>query len=364
MTWWHFWKKSDKGRRGWALFESLETLRRSAEVIAGAKDIAVGLTPREAVWSLNKTVLYRYTPTRPPEERHPIPVLFVYSLVNKPYVFDLRPGRSLIEYLVAQGLDVYLLDWGSPGPEDSAIGLDEFALDYLPRAARALRRISGAEGFTLLGYCLGSVLAALYATQAPASWVRGLALLTPPADFSVNDTSAFSRWLGDPNFDVDQFLRSVGNVPAEVVEAGAKLLKPMENYVGTYTGLLDKLDDEVSVEGWQALHRWVHEGVPFPGESFRQWVYHFVRENRLMQDKLSYRGKAITLGDITAPVLIVVAEHDHIVPPAQSRPMLDKLGSADKELYQVPAGHVGLVIGRSAKNGLWPKLAQWMKARG
>ena len=63
----------------------------------------MGLTPKEMVWTLNKAKLYRYDPTRPAEERHPVPLLLVYALINKPFIFDLAPDRSFVEYMVDQG---------------------------------------------------------------------------------------------------------------------------------------------------------------------------------------------------------------------------------------------------------------------
>ncbi len=68
------------------------------------------------------------------EKRHRVPLLLVFALINRPYILDLRPGNSFVEYLVERGYDVYLLDWGSPGPEDKNLKLDDYVLDYMVRA--------------------------------------------------------------------------------------------------------------------------------------------------------------------------------------------------------------------------------------
>ena len=67
----------------------------------------VGATPKEVVWTKNKAKLYRY---HQPERKHAVPLLMVYALINKPYILDLTPGNSLVEYMVGQGYDVFLLD--------------------------------------------------------------------------------------------------------------------------------------------------------------------------------------------------------------------------------------------------------------
>jgi polyhydroxyalkanoate synthase len=344
--------------------EPFDRFLRGVEAISASSDLPVGITPKDEVWSLNKTVLYRYRPTRPEAERHKTPLLLVYSLVNRPYIFDLRPGRSFVEYLLERGFDVFLLDWGSPGPEDRGVGIDDYVADYLPRAVRALRRAAKSDELHLIGYCLGAVQAVMYAALNPEVRLATLTLLTAPLDFAVAEKSAFARWLGDATIDARRLVDASGNVPAEVVELGAKMLKPVENFVGTYAGLFDKLDDPKAVEGWQALNRWVHDGVPFAGEAFRQWTEDFVRENKLIAGRLSVRGRPVDLGQIRCPVLNVIAEHDHIVPPAQSLSVLDKIGSERKRLERIPAGHVGLMIGRSARYDLWPKIADFLLGEG
>ena len=78
----------------------------------------IAQTPKELVWTLNKAKLYRYIPVVPAEKRHPVPLLLVFALMNRPYILDLRPGHSFVEFMVSQGYDVFLLDWGVPGLED------------------------------------------------------------------------------------------------------------------------------------------------------------------------------------------------------------------------------------------------------
>ncbi len=151
-------------------------------MLEGAK-IETGQTPKEVIWTKNKAKLYRYEPTR--QKLFPVPILLVYALINKPYVLDLLPGASLVEYLVNQGFDVYLLDWGTPGDEDRHLALDHYILDYIPRAARKMLQAAHAHEFTLLGYCMGGTMSAMYAALFPALPLKNLILLTSPIDFSA-----------------------------------------------------------------------------------------------------------------------------------------------------------------------------------
>jgi len=334
---------------------------RWQQAVAAAATVPVGRTPRALVWSRDRVRLYRYRGPAPPT--YPVPLLLVYALVNKPYIFDLLPGRSFVEFMLGEGFDVHLLDWGSPGPEDRRLGLDDYALDYLRPALEQVRRQAGGAGASVLGYCIGGTLATLYAGAVPAAPIRNLILLSAPLDFTDRGASLFARWFDERHFDVDRLVETLGNVPAELIEVWAQMLRPVENYVGAYLSLWERLDDPAAVESWQAMHRWVHDGVPFAGTAFRQWVVEHVRENRLVRGTCTLRGRPVRLEQIRMPVLLVVAEQDHIVPMRQTTGIVDRLGSRDRRVEVVPGGHVGLMSGRRARREVWPKIAAWLRAR-
>ena len=123
----------------------------------------IAQTPKQMIWSLNKAKLYRYTPVVPEHQRHPVPLVLVFALMNRPYVLDLRPGHSFVEFMLKRGYDIYLLDWGVPGPEDKNMKLDDYILEYIPRAIQKVKTVSGAQTFSLLGWCIGAVLTTVYA---------------------------------------------------------------------------------------------------------------------------------------------------------------------------------------------------------
>lgn len=307
-------------------------------------------------------MLYRYAPADAPGRRVRTPLLLVYALINRPYIFDLLPGRSFVEYMLGRGFDVYLLDWGAPGPEDRAIRFDDYAAERLPRVVRRVLAASESDDLHMLGYCIGGTLAALYAALFPEAPLRTLALLAPPIDFAAG-AGVFAKWLDPRYLDVDNLVDKLGNIPPELIEFGSKMLKPVENYVGVYAGLWDRLDDPAAVEGWQAMHRWVHDGVPFAGAAFRQWVNDFIRGNRLVKGELLAAGRRADLANIRAPLLNVAAQHDHIVPLAQSAALMPLVSSADQRLEVVPSGHVGLMGGSGARNRVWPAIADWLALR-
>ncbi|MFB3916506.1 MAG: alpha/beta fold hydrolase [Terriglobales bacterium] len=324
---------------------------------------AIAQTPKEVIWALNKTKLYRYVPVLPPEKRHPVPLLLVFALMNRPSILDLRPGHSFVEFMVKKGYDVYLLDWGSPGPEDKNLKLDDYTLDYMPRAIRKMQSVSGSRDFSMLGWCIGAILATIYAACRPDDGLRNLILLTAPLDFSNKERITFARWTDERYFDVDKVLAAFGNMPPEMLEYGARALKPVENYIGNYLRLWDNLDNPQVVEAWHAMNTWVTDNIPMSGAAFRQLIVDLYRQNRLMEGTFMVRGERVDVSRIRANLLTIIAEGDHITPPCQSETIVSKVGSADKELFRVPGGHIGIMAGSGASKNTWPHMDAWLSRR-
>jgi polyhydroxyalkanoate synthase len=323
----------------------------------------IGQTPRDLVWALNKAKLYRYRPMVEAGDRHRLPLLLVFAIMNRPSILDLRPGHSFIEYMVGQGFDIYLLDWGAPGYEDRHLKLDDYALEYIPRVVRKVKAISGVEEFSMLGWCIGAILTTIYAALRPDDGLRNLLLLTAPLDFTNRDGITFARWTDQRYFNVDQIVDAFGNVPAQMIDSGAKALKPVENYITNYWKLWDNLDDPGVVESWQAMNTWVTDNIPMAGAAYRQLIVELYRENRLIKNELMVRGERVDLGRIRANLLTVIAGADHITPPCQSETLLEKTGSSDKEAYRIPGGHIGIMAGSGAPRTTWPHIEQWLSAR-
>jgi polyhydroxyalkanoate synthase len=324
---------------------------------------AIAQTPKELVWTLNKAKLYRYFPVVSPEKRHRVPLLLVFALMNRPYILDLRPGHSFVEFMVSRGYDVFLLDWGSPGPEDKNLKFDDYALEYMPRAIRKLKAVTGAEEFSMLGWCIGAILTTIYAAVRPDDGLRNLLLLTAPLDFSNKQGLTFARWTDEKHFDVDKVLAAFGNMPGEMIDYGAKALKPVENYIFNYLKLWDNVDNPQVVESWHAMNTWVTDNIPLAGGAFRQLIVDLYRNDRLMKGELIIRGQKVDLSRLRANLLTVIAEGDHITPPCQSEAVLAKVGSRDKEVFRVPGGHIGIMAGSGAHKRTWPHIDAWLGGR-
>ena len=329
-------------------------------ILEGAK-AETGQSPKEVIWKKNKAELYHYMPTT--ERRFTLPVLLIYSLINRAYVLDLMPGNSLVEFLVGQGFDVYLLDWGTPGDEDTSISFDHYVLDYLPRVVKQVLRTSQAQGYSLLGYCLGGTMTAMYAALFPGKPLKNLVFLTAPIDFSSDETGLYGLWTSAKYMNPDRLVDAFGNVPGELIDTGNRMVKPVTNYVGTYVTMWDRIMQQKPMETWLAMNKWVNDGVPFPGAAFRQLIRDFYQQNKLVRGEMRLRGQRVDLGQITCPVLNIAGKKDHICTLQQAAALMSLISSQDRELLVFDAGHVGLLTGSEAKKGLWPKLRNWLEPR-
>lgn len=338
--------------------ENMQTFNRLVTT-----DAKIAQTPKQLVWTLNKARLYRYVPTVPEGQRQRLPLFMVFAIMNRPHVLDLRPGHSFAEYMLRHGYDLYLLDWGAPGPEDKGLRFDDYVLEYLPRAIRKVKSVSGCDEFSMLGWCLGALISTLYSSLRPDDGLKNLVLLTAPLDFSDKTAGGFARWTGNPAFNPDRIVDAFGNVPGEMIDYGAKALKPVENFVGSYLNLWDNINNPKVVESWHAMNTWVREIIPMAGGAYRQLINEFYKENRLMAGTLTLRGERVDLARLRANVLNVIAEGDHITPPCQSEGVMGRIGSTDKELFRVKGGHIGIMAGSGAEKTTWPHIEQWLAAR-
>lgn len=341
-----------------ALGERLRVLTRVMTTKA-----AIAQTPKELVWTLNKAKLYRYLPVLPAEKRYPIPLILVFAIMNRPSILDLRPGHSFVEFMIGHGFDVYLLDWGAPGFEDRHLKLDDYAIEYLPRAIRKLQEVSGSQEFSMLGWCIGAILTTIYAALRPDDGLRNLLLLTAPLDFSNREGITFARWVDERYFNIDPILDAFGNMPGEMIDYGARALRPVENYVLNYCKLWDNIDDPLVVEAWHAMNTWVTDNIPMAGGAYRQLIEELYRKNKLINNQLMVRGERVDLSRIRASLLTVIANADHITPPCQSEAIMQKVSSADKEAFRIRGGHIGIMAGSGAPAVTWPHIDHWLSAR-
>lgn len=319
------------------------------EFIGDLEAIPVGMTPRSLVYEETPHRLYHY----PCATGNGTPLLMVYSLINRPYIFDLRPGRSLIEYLTQNGFDVYLLDWSDPTPEMGLVTLADLVAGTLRRCVRFILRRHKQPQLHLLGYCMGATFATLYAGMEPEK-VSRLALLTPI--------------LGD---DPDGTLQTIvhhQNLPTGLLDSqiiSGRQLKLFFNAVRPAQVIKKErdfwqnFDQDNYLEHFLPVEKWSNDCPDVPGRAFQEVTDLCIKQNQLVKGPFHLGPHAINTHAITCPVLGVVAKHDWIIPQGSLETCAKALPNAQYTPYMLSGGHIGLVVGRAAGQ-LWGDLKAFL----
>ena len=344
-----------------ALEQLARTPRAALEysnILLTQADTPVGTTPKDVIWTHRSTTLYRY---RSDQRTHAVPILLVFALINKPDIFDLRPGHSFVEFLINEGFDVYLVDWGEVTEADTDLGLEYFAVDALDWAVREVLRSSGQEEVSLIGWCIGAVLCAANGSIHPSGPVRNLVLLTMPVDTSM---STYANWVGRESFDVDAVADVYGNIPGRQIDTLNKLLKPVTNFWTTHRRLWEQVQEgTVRRDAYQPMAKWVADNPPFPGRAFREWITAMYKRNELASGRMYVGRHRVDLRKLEQNILVVTAGADHIAPREGTLPLLNLVSSEDVTHIDRKGGHIGLMAGSKARNEIWPDIAEWLAER-
>jgi poly[(R)-3-hydroxyalkanoate] polymerase subunit PhaC len=335
--------------------------QRAAELLsnlATIRDIDVGTAPKEAVYREDKLTLYRYCPATPAQERGPA-IMICYAMINRPYMMDLQPDRSLIRRLLEQGIDVFLIDWGYPDGADRFLDLNDYVNRYLLHCASKVCELRGEPSVNLVGVCQGGALSLCFTALHPER-VRNLITMITPVDCQTPD-DVLSKWARQ--LDVQTLVAAYGNVSGDWLNAAFATLMPFRLLSQKYVSLLDMVHDRAKLENFLRMEKWIFDSPDQPGAMFAEFITTLYQQNRLIKGDLQIGGKTIDLKSIRQPAFNVYATQDHLVPPAASRCLKQYVGSQDYSELAVPGGHIGIYVSSKAQVVIPTAIAQWLRER-
>ena len=334
-----------------------QKLAAGLQVLREVDDVDFGATQREEVWRDGKVVLYRFIGDREPTAR--VPLLIAYALVNRPYMVDLQENKSLVRQLLARGEDVYIIDWGYPDRSDRFLELEDYIERFIGGAVDHLRAEYGIDAVNLLGICQGGAFSLSYAALNPEK-VRNLITMVTPVDFHTPD-NMLSNWTRE--MDVDLFVDTLGNVPADLMNMCYLTLKPWRLFVQKYVGMADILDDRAAMEDFLRMEKWIFDSPDQAGEAFRQFIKQFYQGNGFVNGGIEIGGREVHLGLVEMPVLNIYAEQDHLVPPAASKALAGLVGSNDYSELSFRGGHIGIYVSGRAQKEVPDAIHGWLAQR-
>lgn len=283
------------------------------------------------------------------------PVLVVPSLVNRAYILDLLPERSLVAALAAAGNRVMLVDWGEPGAQELELGIADHLARHLEPALRLIGR-DRRRPPVVLGYCMGGLLALALAARMPRE-IAGLALLATPWDFS----RAGPRQGAAPSLAVPMLadtLARFGHVPANLLDWTFATSDP-EQVVAKYSAFGRSTRHGLRARIFVAIEDWLSDGVALAGPVARECLLDWYVDNRPAAGTWRVDGRPVRPETLEMPAFVAVPSRDRIVPEASARPLARLLRHVTT--VEPAAGHVGMIAGGRAPELLWRPLLEWLR---
>lgn len=336
--------------------------------------VDVGQTPHQCIYREDKLRLNYYPALSNFEKQSPAgtkpdrntdtpstqaPLLIVYALINRPYILDLQPDRSLIRALNQRGIPVYLIDWGYPDIADSYLDLDDYINGYIDNCVEAACRHSQRDSLSLLGICQGGSFSLCYSALHPER-VDNLITLVTPVDFQTPDNmlSHLAR-----NIDIERALTRNGNLPGQVLVQAFNALMPMRLGLQKALTMPRQLKSPDQALNFLRMEQWINDSPDLAGEACREFIDKFYHANRFVEGGLMIGDRAVELSDYTGPVLNIFAARDHLVPPAASKALAALSGSHDYSEHELAGGHIGVFVGRHAQQQLPDLIRDWLGER-
>mgnify|MGYP002700172921 FL=1 len=309
----------------------------------------------ELIHQENKLRLFRYLPLDVPQKNTPI--LCVYALINRPYILDIVPERSLVLRLLKQGYPVYLVDWGYPDASDCLTSLNDYINGLLYRCVQQVKRHSDVQKIDLLGICQGGVFSLCYTALHP-NCIRQLITLVTPVDFQIKENTV-EQW--GKNAFIDQE-PSHHNIPGQALTLLFKTLKPFQLNREKYRKLDQLIHDKKQLNFFLKMEKWINDSPDLAGKAADEFGRSFYQKNQLHLKTLRLGDVAVLLENIRCPVLNIYATYDHIVAPQSSAALQQHISPKLYQEFKLEGGHIGAFINKATQQVLVNRVDAWLSA--
>jgi len=331
-------------------------LKKATSILTGELDTEISKTPHEVVYEEDRVKLKHYIPT---QKKYKTPLLIIYALINRETMLDLQPKRSVVETLLKQGVEIYMIDWGYPTRKDQFQTIGDHVNGYIANIVEFICTEKALDKINIMGICMGGVFSIIYSALHPHR-VRNLITTVTPSNFDT-DKGLLNVWMKETNA---QVLGDVyKNMPGDVMNLGFLLLNPARLIIDKYVSFMENIDNKSYVENFIRMEKWIFDSPDVPAATFKQFIIDFYKKNLLIQSKLEIDNRVVDLKNITMPLLNFYGRFDHLVPPEACNLLTSKVGSTDKEDICFDTGHIGIYVSSKCQREFAPKIASWLLER-
>ncbi len=306
--------------------------------------------------------VYHYRPAARAHEQGD-PVLLVTPLAAPSLCYDLRRGCSLVEHLVEAGRRTYLVEYGAVSFKNRNLGMEHWIEEVVPTAIREVSAHAGGRPVHVVGWSLGGVFALLASAGDPDLPVASITALGSPFDVREVPLVAPLRPLlnfTDGRGAITRLYQAAGGAPQPLVR-WAFQLSSFQKLVTKPLAIARHLDDADYLAQIEAVDRFTDNMIAYPGRTFGQLYHRLLKGNALVDGTFEVGERTLSVGDVTAPVLVFAGAADGIAPVASVKASVPLLtGARDVRFEIVPGGHLGMLTGRKARGSTWVVLDEWI----
>ncbi|MGF1595810.1 MAG: PHA/PHB synthase family protein [Acidimicrobiales bacterium] len=301
----------------------------------------VAATPGNVVFTNPILELIQYRPTTAKVFARPLVVL--PPQINKYYILDLAPGRSLVEHAVAHGHQVFMVSWRNPGPEHRAWGLDDYVAAVI-EATDAVLEITDSEDLNVLGVCAGGMTAAALLGHLAAiddHRVNAVSFLVTVLDWEYPSTmgTMMSRPVVEASTRRSQ---QKGILAGEDLSRIFAWLRPNDLVWNYWTNnyLMGKNPPAFDVLAWNA------DSTNLPAALHADFMDVASRNAFTIPGEVDVCDTPVDLGQIDVPAYVVGAVTDHITPWQACYETVNLLGG-DTTFVLSSQGHIQALVNPS-----------------
>jgi polyhydroxyalkanoate synthase len=286
--------------------------------------------------------------------------LIVPSIERNPIMWDLQPGRSVVEKFLSYDFNVYIVDWTTQNHNSiSDLTLENYVFEFLNGCVEYILQKHTGYSINLLGEFLGGVLGVIYSCLFPKK-VKNLITVTTPTYFSTNKGLYHILLKSIP---VDNLSSVFRFIHSDVKVFYDNLLNPARLLIDKYVGYIENHDHAEFEENFLRMEEWIHSNSDIPIEVFKKIVRDLYQNDFLIKNEMVLGGMKVDLKQICCPVLNFFGKYDHIVPPEACDKLTSKIGSRDKEDICFDTGHIGIYVSSKCQRSFVPKIIDFLSAR-
>ncbi|HBO72404.1 MAG TPA: alpha/beta hydrolase [Acinetobacter sp.] len=341
-------------------------------VLRGHQLALSGQTPYDVIYQREIISLRHYkTENENSSSKYRVPLVIIPPLAANTLVFDLFPDRSLIRFFLAQGFDVYMIDWGTPSLRQAKYNFGTYIKIFMPDFLQQIREHSGQQQLSLYGWSLGGAISLCYTSLFKDKNIKNLMILASPINTHKSGyigklyqrLNTPAQWVRtNTNFRIRQVPSRFFHIHGWQNTLGFKLTDPIGNFKN-YWVLLKNLNDRQFVINHATSSSFVDNMLAYPGGVMRDIILRFWIDNELSTGVVKFGEQTAYFKDIDCSVLAIGGDTDIIVTTEAVRPLMSLISSEDKEFKIVPGGHMGLVSGSQAPQTVWPVVSEWLAKR-